>query len=1196
MAWGDPSSEAHLTGASGRVWDLSFERRLSPRGPERIALGGTDVHVVRDAGGTESGGKYVVKRVLVDGIVEVEELIDEAAVWRRVCVGGDNGGVLELVDVFVDRGEADVLGGFGVAFLMEFAEKGHVRKGEGWAAVGDVLESIVKALISIREVGVGVHGNVEYWNVLKRRDGTFALGGWGKRRIAIVRDNPGLNFSDDVYDVGLLAYTLLFNRKTPKAPEEIVFDDDTVNMHPKAVIALIQRCFDPVPDRPDLDELLKSITAAKGGVTGKSSARSTVTPILGSKPTLTKVLKTNFTPTRVSTPTLARNPLKPAPVNAFGDPSKRKSRTDVTSPRSLEAATERYVKGADRAFDDVLAAVKGGETGVIKMLSKQKLAVNPVEAWRCLVLLHRLMLRDTEDTILDEVRRGDKFMEWLQGQWSRESIESSKNPNGTHQLAYCFSTNEIAFYSSFLRTKARFHMLALHAFTGGWVRRDAVADEVLAKRARKIAAGMADVMEVAMELVVAVSQANDEAKMQKALIYKPFARELAKAYDAVKTIIRTSYYPEKVLPSAEKVRDSARKVMECVPATLRVAIDDSVLELEAKGTEGTNMNEIEDSNVEGEAGKVSPEGPPGDESNVPSSDQPRDIVAEEEKGDEEEDDDDEDGQSQEEEQSKAEEKESKVLQNGKNKEGAEVTELPAASKNDMSEALAAATKNEEEDHQLDTALGDLLSLDVEPEAPKMKELRPVKGMSDAEALAIAFGASDSAVAGRHLALPAPGDEGKYSDDDEEGGHFEEYQERMEEERQARENREDTGKWAERNYGNKSMGQQLIVAGQEGMYAGKPHPVFCQCAVCEEALKIHEKARGGASALGNGRLQIGEGRKEGRKHGQSIEDDYDSYESYDYDEPQRVPDDHSNDSQSAKAVPDTNRAGNTSRELRKGRGSILKTVDGKPVYSKKEFALNKRRVRVKEKLFDEQGGAVFRGTYDGTPATIKKVGAKKMKDAGFLDGVRKEVEYLCGLQSPCVVKCLGFEPNPPELILVTEQMDRGTLHELLHKNQMRLTWPLVKKMARQIAEAMRHLHSKGVAYCNLKSSTVAVDSSFNAKLFDFKSACMADDLVTTGNVVESPQCMAPEVLGGALCSEKSDVYSYALVIWEMVSGAIPFFEMEEDQVVRIVLHEGLRPPLPPHCLRPYQSLIQRCWTQEPIGRPTFTEILDILSKM
>jgi serine/threonine protein kinase len=91
-------------------------------------------------------------------------------------------------------------------------------------------------------------------------------------------------------------------------------------------------------------------------------------------------------------------------------------------------------------------------------------------------------------------------------------------------------------------------------------------------------------------------------------------------------------------------------------------------------------------------------------------------------------------------------------------------------------------------------------------------------------------------------------------------------------------------------------------------------------------------------------------------------------------------------------------------------------------------------------------------------------------------------------------------------------------------------------------------------------------------------------------------MAPEILSNKPYSEKADVFSFGILLWELVARKLPFFGMQPMQVGIAVSQRGLRPTMPPKTPEPLAKLIRACWHEEPNRRPSMRQIEVILTAM
>ena len=145
----------------------------------------------------------------------------------------------------------------------------------------------------------------------------------------------------------------------------------------------------------------------------------------------------------------------------------------------------------------------------------------------------------------------------------------------------------------------------------------------------------------------------------------------------------------------------------------------------------------------------------------------------------------------------------------------------------------------------------------------------------------------------------------------------------------------------------------------------------------------------------------------------------------------------------------------------------------------------------------------------------------------------------------------------------------------------------------IARGMAYLYSQGVEHRDLKSANVLLTEKKRAKVADFGlSKC--EDLKTTvastmdaGGLAGTWAFMAPELLRNRRFTEKSDVYSFAFVLWEVHDRGQPWDGLQQPQIITQVLVEHARPKIP-DMPRDLRDLMVRAWSDDPDGRPTFAD--------
>lgn len=157
-----------------------------------------------------------------------------------------------------------------------------------------------------------------------------------------------------------------------------------------------------------------------------------------------------------------------------------------------------------------------------------------------------------------------------------------------------------------------------------------------------------------------------------------------------------------------------------------------------------------------------------------------------------------------------------------------------------------------------------------------------------------------------------------------------------------------------------------------------------------------------------------------------------------------------------------------------------------------------------------------------------------------------------------------------------------------------TWPwqLVKRVACGAARGMAYLHSGNppVLHRDLKSANLLLDESYTTKVCDFGlSRVKAQERSMTGNC-GTVQWMAPEVLANQSYNEKADVYSFGIILWELLSRECPYDGMTAIQCALAVLNRDKRPEIPKWCPPALHALIKSCAKKEAEHRPSFAQIL------
>uniref|UniRef100_A0A453GAA2 Serine/threonine-protein kinase CTR1 n=2 Tax=Aegilops tauschii subsp. strangulata TaxID=200361 RepID=A0A453GAA2_AEGTS len=187
------------------------------------------------------------------------------------------------------------------------------------------------------------------------------------------------------------------------------------------------------------------------------------------------------------------------------------------------------------------------------------------------------------------------------------------------------------------------------------------------------------------------------------------------------------------------------------------------------------------------------------------------------------------------------------------------------------------------------------------------------------------------------------------------------------------------------------------------------------------------------------------------------------------------------------------------------------------------------------------GTVYHALWHGSDVAAK-VFSKQEYSEEMINTFRQEVSLMKKLRHPNIILFMGAVLSQQRLCIVTEFLPRGSLFRLLRTNIGKMDPRRRVNMAIDIARGMNYLHNSipTVVHRDLKSPNLLVDKNWTVKVADFGlSRLKLETFLTTKTGKGTPQWMAPEVLRSEPSNEKSDVFSYGVVLWELITQKIPW---------------------------------------------------------
>ena len=222
--------------------------------------------------------------------------------------------------------------------------------------------------------------------------------------------------------------------------------------------------------------------------------------------------------------------------------------------------------------------------------------------------------------------------------------------------------------------------------------------------------------------------------------------------------------------------------------------------------------------------------------------------------------------------------------------------------------------------------------------------------------------------------------------------------------------------------------------------------------------------------------------------------------------------------------------------------------------------------------------------------------------------QQEVYVMSALNHINLVRLFGVSINPLRMIM--EWCGKGDLWHLLHPKdktlKIELSWKLRYRIALDIAKGMNYLQNvtPPIVHRDLRSPNiflVSIDENSNvcAKVADFGLSRHVENYL--GETLPTWRWLAPEVIDfeSQKYDERSDIYSFAIVLYEIATGKVPYDygdEIPALDIKRGIISGKLRPSIPDNIHPKYARIMRHCWRNEPHDRMSFTKVISILSEL
>ncbi|MBA0706476.1 hypothetical protein Golax_018582 [Gossypium laxum] len=260
-----------------------------------------------------------------------------------------------------------------------------------------------------------------------------------------------------------------------------------------------------------------------------------------------------------------------------------------------------------------------------------------------------------------------------------------------------------------------------------------------------------------------------------------------------------------------------------------------------------------------------------------------------------------------------------------------------------------------------------------------------------------------------------------------------------------------------------------------------------------------------------------------------------------------------------------------------------------------WEIDPRNLKFENKVASGSYGDLYKGTYCSQEVAIKVLKPERL-NTDLQKEFAQEVFIMRKVRHKNVVQFLGACTQPPNLCIITEFMSGGSVYDYLHKQKGVFRLPSLLKVAIDVSKGMNYLHQNNIIHRDLKAANLLMDENEVVKVADFGVARVKSQSGVMTAETGTYRWMAPEVIEHKPYDHKADVFSFGIVLWELLTGKLPYEYLTPLQAAVGVVQKNLRPTIPKHTNPKLAELLERCWQQDPALRPDFSEIIEILQQI
>ena len=255
---------------------------------------------------------------------------------------------------------------------------------------------------------------------------------------------------------------------------------------------------------------------------------------------------------------------------------------------------------------------------------------------------------------------------------------------------------------------------------------------------------------------------------------------------------------------------------------------------------------------------------------------------------------------------------------------------------------------------------------------------------------------------------------------------------------------------------------------------------------------------------------------------------------------------------------------------------------------KDFIIKFSDLKFEKIIGSGAAGEVSLGIYS---PLHKKVAIKKFHDGEIIRnniGFRREISTLCVIKNPFLLQFVGFTTTSPYCI-ITKYIPGGSLFQALRENKLNGTDLSI--IAFGIASGMKYLHGMKIIHRDLKTENILLEKNKLPVICDLGTSRVINGQQPFTGQLGTPNYMAPEFIKNESYDKSIDVYSFGMILWEMLTKEIPFAGKDPAQILYLMMSKK-QLEIPKNTPKNLANLIRSCWDTDPSQRPPFTTIVKL----